>query len=87
MSLRAPCPANWMTPIADGEEEEHAGHGEEGQKAEDQRLGLLAAEVAQADDRPDQHAGQQQTQPDMAGRSDRSIAARPRRIALLSHGV
>ena len=75
MSLRAVLPANWMTPIGRREQEEHARHGEEGEEAEDQRLRLLAAEEAQAQDRADEHGRQQQDQPIWPGRSDRSIGA------------
>jgi hypothetical protein len=53
-------------PDGDGEEEEHPGHGEERQQPQDQRLGLVAAQEPQAEDRPHQNAGEQQDQPDMA---------------------
>jgi hypothetical protein len=58
-------PGELNNPDGDGEEKEHAGHGEERQQSQDQRLGLLAAQETQAQDRPDQDAGEQQDQPDM----------------------
>ena len=68
-----------------GEQEEHAGHGEKGEKAENQRLRLIGADETQADDRPDERAGEQKHQPDMAG-AFRPIDRRDRRrIVRVSH--
>ena len=87
MSLRAVCPANWIDADRHGEEEEHARHGEERQQAEDQRLRLIAAEEAQAQDRADQHAGQKQDPADMAGTVGTVDGRALWRVALVSHGI
>ena len=55
------------------------------QEPEDQRLRLVAAEEAQADDGADEHRREQQHEPHMA-RAVRPVDRRARRrIAVLSH--
>ena len=72
----------------DGEEEEHAGHGEEGEQAEDQRLGLLAGEKRRLSDRADQDRRQDsRSSPIWPGRSERSIVAPRWCLARFSHGI
>ena len=85
MSLRGGSAGELHDADRDGEEEEHAGHGEEGEQAEDERLRLIAAEKAQAEDRADQDRRQKQHTADMA-RTIRAVDRfAGRRVALISH--
>ncbi len=60
----------------DGEQEEHARHGEEGQQSENERLRLVASEIAQAQDRPHEDRRRaSSTRPIWPGRSERSIVS------------
>jgi hypothetical protein len=54
-------------PDGEGEEAEHARHGEERQQPEDQRLGLLARDEGQAHGGTDEQARQHEEQPDAPG--------------------
>ncbi len=68
-----------------GEEEEHARHGEQREQPEDQRLRLLGGHEAQADRRSDQNARKQEQQADMA-RPLRPVDGGTRQgLAVLSH--
>ena len=64
--VAGPLPAELDGPDGEGEDEEHAGHGEDGEQPEDQRLRLVVGDEAQADRRSDEQSREEQEEADMA---------------------
>ena len=83
--VAGPLPAELDGPDGEGEDEEHAGHGEDGKQPEDQRLRLVVGDDAQADRRSDEQSREEQEEADMPRLVRPTRRGRRRRFGHVRH--